>query len=50
MLKFWLATQVIEGKISLGEAEVIVKEMGIKRIPDTVEEIVAQLQKHLTHQ
>lgn len=44
MLNFWLATQVIDGKMNLEEAERISSELGNKIIPDTVSGIIKAIE------
>ena len=42
-LKFYLATRVLEGKMTLDKAEFIHKKIGNKKIPEDIESICRDL-------
>jgi len=44
MLNFWLATLVIENKITIEKAKEISSKIGNKPIPKTIEEMIMQLE------
>lgn len=46
MLRFYLATLVLEKKITLDQAEKIREEIGNKVLPETIKAIVYELQEY----
>lgn len=47
MLKFYIATLIIDGRLTLEEGELILKELGNKKLPDSLLEIVVELKKYI---